>query len=171
MVSEGRKRGLSYNRIAELVSANPARRYGLHTKGAIEVGYDADFALLDDGADWVVRADESLSTQEYTPFEGFHMTARVTDTFVRGQQVLADGAVVGEPVGRFVHRSGAQRRAPLRRVSAAGAGERLPRTAHDREVDQASVRVGGDRPAGGLEAGEHVARLGDLRLARASAPR
>ena len=53
-----------------------------------------------------MRAEESQSTQEYTPFEGFHMTARVTDTFVRGQQVLADGAIVGEPVGRFVHRSG-----------------------------------------------------------------
>ena len=106
MVSEGRKRGLSYNRIAELVSTNPARRYGLAHKGAVEVGRDADFCLLDDQADWVVRADESLSTQEYTPFEGFHMTARVTDTFVRGHQVLADGAIVGEPVGRFVRRSG-----------------------------------------------------------------
>ena len=34
------------------------------------------------------------------------MTARVTDTCVRGHQVLADGAIVGEPVGRFVRRSG-----------------------------------------------------------------
>ena len=106
MVSEGRKRGLSYNRIAELVSTNPARRYGLETKGGIAVGLDADFCLVDDGADWVVRAEESLSTQEYTPFEGFQMTARVTDTWVRGHQVLADGAIVGEPVGRFVRRSG-----------------------------------------------------------------
>ena len=43
------------------------------------------------------------STQEYTPFEGFELTARVTDTWVRGHQVLADGAV-GEPVGRYLHR-------------------------------------------------------------------
>ena len=112
MVSEGRRRGLSYNRIAELVSTNPARRYGLATKGAIDVGYDADFCLLDDRADWVVRAEDSQSTQEYTPFEGFHMTARVADTYVRGHQVLADGAIVGDPVGRFIHRSGANASRP-----------------------------------------------------------
>ena len=44
-----------------------------------------------------VRAEDSESTQEYTPFEGFELTARVTDTFVRGHRVLADGKVVGEP--------------------------------------------------------------------------
>ena len=106
LISEGRKRGLSYNRVAELVSANPAARYGLDTKGRIEVGLDADFCLVDDQAEWVVRAEESLSSQEYTPFEGFQLTARVTDTFVRGHHVLADGKVVGDPIGRFVRRSG-----------------------------------------------------------------
>ena len=35
------------------------------------------------------------------------MTARVTDTFVRGHHVLADGEIIGEPTGRFVRRSGA----------------------------------------------------------------
>ena len=33
LVSEGRKRGLSYRRIAELTAWNPARRYGLPTQG------------------------------------------------------------------------------------------------------------------------------------------
>ena len=38
LITEGRKRGLSYQRIAELVSANPASRFGLHTKGRIADG-------------------------------------------------------------------------------------------------------------------------------------
>ena len=51
-----------------------------------------------------MRADDSESSQEYTPFEGFKMTARVTDTFVRGHQVLEDGNIVGEPIGERLQR-------------------------------------------------------------------
>ncbi len=51
-----------------------------------------------------MRAEDSESTQEYTPFEGFELTARVTDTFVRGQHVLVDGKVAGEPAGRYLAR-------------------------------------------------------------------
>jgi len=104
LISEGRKRGLSYQRIAQLTAANPAERYGLHTKGNIAEGLDADFCFVDPDRSWVVRAEESLSTQEYTPFEGFELTAVVTDTFVRGNQVLKDGSVVGSPIGQYLHR-------------------------------------------------------------------
>nr|WP_306238452.1 dihydroorotase family protein [Ornithinimicrobium sp. HY1745] len=104
MVTEGTRRGLSLGRIAALTAYNPAQRFGLNTKGRISVGYDADIALVDPDDSWTVRAAESLSTQEYTPFEGFPLTARVTDTFVRGHQVLTDGAVTGDPVGRYVAR-------------------------------------------------------------------
>ncbi|MGH3276164.1 MAG: hypothetical protein ACRDNZ_17795, partial [Streptosporangiaceae bacterium] len=72
---------------------------GLITEGAIEVGYDADFALVDPDANWVVAAADSESAQGYTPFEGFKMTARVTDTFVRGNRVLEAGRVTGQPSG------------------------------------------------------------------------
>ncbi|MFW0785976.1 dihydroorotase family protein [Gordonia sp. CPCC 206044] len=108
MISEGRKRGLSYPRIAELVCKNPADRYGLANKGDIVVGYDADFCLLDDTVDYTVRAADSLSVQEYTPFEGFNLTAKVTDTFLRGTGVFRDEKIVGEPVGQYVRRSGAE---------------------------------------------------------------
>ncbi|MCP2182786.1 dihydroorotase [Prauserella alba] len=104
LVGEGAKRGLSPQRVAKLTSWNPARRYGLLNKGTIAEGYDADIALVDPTATWTVRAADSESTQEYTPFEGFDMTARVTDTFVRGNHVFADGTVQGDPVGRYLAR-------------------------------------------------------------------
>jgi allantoinase len=105
MISEGRKRGLGYNEISRLVSKNPAERYGMANKGDLVVGFDADFCLVDDTANYVVRAEDSLSTQEYTPFEGFELTARITDTYLRGNVIFEDGAVVGSPTGRFVNRS------------------------------------------------------------------
>ena len=106
MISEGRKRGLSYNRIAELVSKNPADRYGMPGKGDLAVGFDADFCLVDDSVQYTVRAEDSMSTQDYTPFEGFELTAAVTDTYLRGSKVFGDGAMVGEPRGKYVKRSG-----------------------------------------------------------------
>ena len=104
LITEGRRRGLSYGRIAELTASAPAERFGLHTKGDIAPGRDADLCLVDPDASWVVRAEESASSQEYSPFEGMEMTARVTDTFVRGHRVLQDGNVVGQPIGQYIHR-------------------------------------------------------------------
>ena len=104
LISEGRRRGLTDQQVAQLTSWNPAQRFGLHTKGTIAEGYDADFCLVDDTQSWTVAAAESESTQEYTPFEGFELTAKVTDTFLRGQAVLEDEKVVGEPRGRYLHR-------------------------------------------------------------------
>jgi allantoinase len=117
LVTAAARRGLPLGRIAALTAANPARRFGLHSKGAIAEGYDADIALVDPRANWTVRAQDSESTQEYTPFEGFEMTARVTDTFVRGQHVLADGKVSGRPVGEYLRR-------PVRRGGASELGLR-----------------------------------------------
>lgn len=105
MVSEGSHRGLPFGRIAALTSTNPAERYGLGaTKGSLEIGKDADIALVDTSVTWTVRASESLSTQEYTPFEGTELTAKVTDTFVRGHQVMTDGVVSDQPVGKYLRR-------------------------------------------------------------------
>jgi allantoinase len=104
LVTEGSKRGLSYGRMAKLLAATPAARFGLPTKGALEVGKDGDVVLVDPNASWTVHAEDSESTQGYTPFEGIPMTARVDDVLLRGRRIVADGAVVGEPTGQYLHR-------------------------------------------------------------------
>ncbi len=104
LISEGRRRGLPYQQITRLTSWNPARRFGLYSKGTIAEGYDADFCLVDEDESVTVHAEDSESTQGYTPFEGFELTARVTDTFLRGHPVLADRRSVGEPRGQYVRR-------------------------------------------------------------------
>ena len=104
LVSEGRKRGLTYNHMARLTSLNPARRFGLASKGDIAPGLDADLAILDPNETWTVRAAESESQQGYTPFEGMELSGRVKTTFLRGQRVYDGGKVVGKPVGRYLSR-------------------------------------------------------------------
>jgi allantoinase len=104
LVSEGMKRGLSANRIAELTSFNPARRFGLNAKGDIAEGLDADLALVDPAESWTVRAKDSASTQGYTPFEGIELGARVKATFLRGKLVCENGNVLGKPQGQYLRR-------------------------------------------------------------------
>jgi allantoinase len=104
VMSEGSKRGLSYNRMAELLAWNPARRYGLLEKGDIAPGYDADLALVDPHESFVVRAAESESKQGYTPFEGVELTGRVKSTFLRGELVYDQGRCIGPARGRYIRR-------------------------------------------------------------------
>ena len=74
------------------------------TKGSLEVGKDADIVLVDLEQDWTVRAEESVSAQEYSPLEGFEMTAAVTDVWLRGQQIVTAGVVTEETNGRYLSR-------------------------------------------------------------------
>jgi allantoinase len=104
LITEGRKRGLSYNRVAELTSFNPAQRFGLLRKGDIAPGLDADLVLVDPNCSFVVRAKESESRQGYTPFEGLDLTAQVVSTFLRGSLIYERGEILGDPRGEYLHR-------------------------------------------------------------------
>lgn len=104
LFGEGSKRGLSPNRLAELVSFNPARRFGLDTKGDITEGLDADLVLLDPNETFMVYAAESESGQSYTPFEGQELTGRVKQTFLRGNLIYSNSEVIGPPVGQYLKR-------------------------------------------------------------------
>ncbi len=104
MISEGSKRGMSYNQIAKLLAWNPAQRFGLFQKGDIAIGYDADLVLVDPDETFVVRAAESFSQQGYTPFEGMELTGRVKNTFLRGNLIYDRTQVIGLPQGRYLKR-------------------------------------------------------------------
>ena len=102
--SEGTRRGLSPNRIAELVSWNPAQRFGLPSKGDLGVGFDADIVLLNPDATWTIQSTESESAQGYSVFEGFELAGQVEDVWVRGARVVEASAIVGSPTGQYVSR-------------------------------------------------------------------
>ncbi|MGZ5195405.1 MAG: dihydroorotase [Ramlibacter sp.] len=104
LVSEGTRRGMSYNHMARVTSWNPAQRFGLNRKGDIAEGFDADIALVDPARTWTIAAKDSPSTQGYTPFEGLEMSSRVDATFLRGMKIFEDGQVIGKPRGQYLHR-------------------------------------------------------------------
>jgi allantoinase len=104
LISEGRRRGMDWSRVAEVTSWNPARRFGLHAKGDLAPGFDADVVLVDPDRNWTIHGVDSESTQGYTPFEGLPMTAKVITTFLRGQVIWDKGRIIGAPRGRYLSR-------------------------------------------------------------------
>lgn len=104
LVSEGTKRGMSYNHMAQVLAWNPAQRYGLNKKGDIAVGLDADVVLVDPNKTWTIKASESPSTQGYTPFEGLELSASVSSTYLRGHLIYENGQVMGKPRGEYLFR-------------------------------------------------------------------
>jgi dihydroorotase-like cyclic amidohydrolase len=106
MISEGfLKRGLPLPRVAELVSAQPARNYGLYPrKGTIAVGSDADLAVVDPELEAPVTLDRLLSAQDHSPFEGFLIRGWPTATIRAGRVAFRPGKIVGAPDGRYLKR-------------------------------------------------------------------
>ncbi len=106
LYSEGVARGrITLERMVELVATAPARRFGLATKGALEVGRDGDIVLFDPAARSTIRAAELHHSSDYTPYEGLDVEGEVRDVFVRGGAVIRDRTFVGRRgFGRFMER-------------------------------------------------------------------
>jgi len=105
--AEGVARGrITIEQLVDLLATTPARLFGMPTKGAVEVGRDADLVLFDPAADRVVRQAGLHHTSDFTPYEGMEVPGSVRTVLVRGTPVIRDGAAVGaRGHGRFVERS------------------------------------------------------------------
>jgi allantoinase len=87
-----------------LWSTGPAELAGLHRKGSLTRGKDADIVVWDAEAE----ADTSRAALQHkhkaTPYEGLRLKGRVVATFVRGSMVFGNGDVAEEACGRPVLR-------------------------------------------------------------------
>ena len=106
VLTEGRKRGLSWERLVRLMAERPAELFGLKgRKGLLAPGCDADILLLDPEKEWTLRSEDLLHLVKQSPFAGRTFKGRVERVYVRGRLVYEDGAsekIVGEKGwGRF----------------------------------------------------------------------
>ena len=104
--SEGVARGrMTIERMVDVLSTTPARLFGLNSKGAIEVGKDADLVLFDPTERRTLRAAELHHTSDYSPYEGMDMAGWVRSVLVRGEFVIRDSHFVGRRgYGKFQER-------------------------------------------------------------------
>ncbi len=91
-------------RVVEAYAQRPAEQYRLVGKGRLEVGYDADVALVDPNARVVLSDDDVVSRAGWTPYAGREVQGRVTTTILRGSVINGAGVVAadGPPTGRYL---------------------------------------------------------------------
>jgi dihydroorotase len=87
---------LPLERVVELVATAPAARFGLASKGRLEVGCDADIAIVDLDSELEIRDEIVLSKIGYTPYAGMRVRGVIDSTLVRGRVVYTGGTVVGD---------------------------------------------------------------------------
>lgn len=76
--------------LIRLLSTTPAAILGI-PKGQIRPGADADLAIFDPEADWVIDAAHFRSKARNCPFHGWKVKGRVRYTIVGGKVVYRDG--------------------------------------------------------------------------------
>jgi dihydropyrimidinase len=109
MLTDGyHEREMPLGRIATLLASAPADAMGLsHCKGRIEVGLDADLAIVDLEREYPYRRADVRSSAGYSIYEGRRFKGKVVHTLVRGRFVLRDGALTDDAVGtgRYISRA------------------------------------------------------------------
>lgn len=79
---------MSWNRFIDLTSRNAAQILGLHGKGHLVPGYDADITLLDLNEETVFSDQDALSKCGWTAYDGMCVKGAVKMTIARGQVVF-----------------------------------------------------------------------------------
>ena len=98
-------RGIALDAVARWLSTAPATLAGLHRrKGAIAPGHDADLAIFDPDATFVVDPAALHHRHALTPYAGMRLRGRVIETLLRGKTIFREGTFA-VPGGRLVRRS------------------------------------------------------------------
>lgn len=94
---------LSLADVVALMSENPAQIYGIYPKkGAILVGSDADFTIVDMNKEQTLRRDELHSKSKVMAYDGVQVSGLPVVTIVRGITVMQDGQLINERQGQFL---------------------------------------------------------------------
>jgi len=87
LINSGR---ISWARLVELMSINPARILGLKNKGRLACGCDADITIVDKEKEWVYSKEKIQSKSKNSPFIDWQFKGKVTDVIAGGRHVLGN---------------------------------------------------------------------------------
>ena len=98
--TQARRRGFTERDLGRWLCAAPARLAGLSgRKGSLLAGLDADLCVWRPEEAFTVDAALLHHKHKLTPYAGQELYGVVQATFLRGEQVFQDGALVGAPRG------------------------------------------------------------------------
>ena len=76
---------------------HPAQIFGLKTKGALEIGKDADIVLVNPNVEYELTNEQMLSKCGWTPFAGKKVKGKIEQVFIRGSLAYDQGVCLAEP--------------------------------------------------------------------------
>jgi allantoinase len=105
--TEMRRREIDAQHLARWMASAPARLVGgglEGKKGVIAKGADADLAIFDPDAAFAVDARALHQRHKLTPYDRRELFGRVQATYLRGELIYANNAMVGAPRGQLLRR-------------------------------------------------------------------
>jgi dihydroorotase-like cyclic amidohydrolase len=107
MITEGYiKRDVPLERIADICAKQVADSFNLPQKGRIEVGADADFAIVDLNEKKTITPTLLQSQSDYSVFEGIEAVGWPVYTISRGEVILEKGEIIARKGrGKYLHRT------------------------------------------------------------------
>ena len=103
LLTEGRvNRGIALPFLSDLLSANVARRFKIPDKGKIEIGSDADFALVDLKQTFTVCKGGFVLSPSAKPLHRPRVDRAGRSDHPAGKTIYKDGKIVSPPAGRLV---------------------------------------------------------------------
>ena len=78
---------LKLETIIKALTSNPARILKIN-KGNLSVGNDADFCIVDINKPWIVKQENLISKSKNTSIENKKLQGKVTNTFVKGEELF-----------------------------------------------------------------------------------
>ncbi len=88
---------ISLEQMCAKLSTNPARIMGLAPrKGAIQIGADADIAIIHPTSTRTVRPSDMETNADWSPYEGWELAGFARTTLSRGEVIVNDYKVVGQ---------------------------------------------------------------------------
>jgi allantoinase len=94
--------GLPLRSIAALTATNAAERFRLPHKGRLEVGYHADFCLVDIAESFTLQQAQLYYHHKFSPYLGERLRGRIRQTWLRGKCIYQDGQFAPAPQGRLI---------------------------------------------------------------------
>ena len=97
---------ITFEKVVELCSTNPAKIFGCTNKGSLSIGKDADIVIYDKDKDFTISVSNMHSDYDHTIWEGKKLHGYPVQTYLRGNLVYDNGEFTGTPgMGQYVKRA------------------------------------------------------------------
>ncbi|AZZ37392.1 dihydroorotase [Bdellovibrio sp. qaytius] len=99
MLDQVHQKKLPLTKFVQLVTENPRKVFDLKNKGRIQVGYDADFTIVDLKKTQTVEKKWLASKTGWSPFEGISFTGWPVMTLLKGEVVVEEQTLLKPRAG------------------------------------------------------------------------